>query len=318
MKDIDLLVEVARMYYDQDLTQQEIADKIYVSRSRVSRLIKKAKALGIVEIIIKPSFENHHNLEKILRDRFSLKDVLVAYSENSGIQEEFDSVCSMGASYLSSILNEHSVLSVSHGKTVATTVQNLKPHRTLPGMKVVQLAGSLENTSNPTVDEMYTMQQVAVLYGCEMKRLFLPYLMDDEESRQLLLKRNAAIEIFRVHQEVDTFISGVDTLLYWTDHIGEKNVAPLMKNGAVGCMWGSFFDINGAIIETPLYDRMIIPKRSIFQTAENRICIANDRFKMKAILGALRGGLCNVLITNSKIARHLLTLDSESGLERPT
>ena len=76
MKDIDLLVEVARMYYDQDLTQQEIADKIYVSRSRVSRLIKKAKALGIVEIIIKPSFENHHNLEKILRDRFSLKDVL--------------------------------------------------------------------------------------------------------------------------------------------------------------------------------------------------------------------------------------------------
>ena len=99
MKDIDLLVEVARMYYDQDLTQQEIADKIYVSRSRVSRLIKKAKALGIVEIIIKPSFENHHNLEKILRDRFSLKDVLVAYSENSGIQEEFDSVCSMGASF---------------------------------------------------------------------------------------------------------------------------------------------------------------------------------------------------------------------------
>ena len=50
MKDIDLLVEVARMYYDQDLTQQEIADKIYVSRSRVSRLIKKAKALGLTVI----------------------------------------------------------------------------------------------------------------------------------------------------------------------------------------------------------------------------------------------------------------------------
>lgn len=50
MKDIDLLVEVARMYYDQDLTQQEIADKIYVSRSRVSRLIKKAKALCLTVI----------------------------------------------------------------------------------------------------------------------------------------------------------------------------------------------------------------------------------------------------------------------------
>ena len=97
------------------------------------------------------------------------------------------------------------------------------------------------------------------------------------------------------------------------------NVDMLLLYHDIGCVinehksWGNKFIDN---LATDI--RIAFPKRSIFQTAENRICIANDRFKMKAILGALRGGLCNVLITNSKIARHLLTLDSESGLERPT
>ena len=125
MQDLDLMLEVARMYYERDMTQQEIADKIYVSRSRVSRMIKKARALGLVEIIIKPSFENHVSLEKMLMDRFGLKKILVAYSENSGIQEEFQGVCNMGASYLAEILDNHSVLAVSKGKTVATSVESL-------------------------------------------------------------------------------------------------------------------------------------------------------------------------------------------------
>ena len=116
--------------------------------------------------------------------------------------------------------------------------------------------------------------------------------------------------VYREFKDVNTFISGVDTMLYWAERMDEKDVHPLMNQGAVGCMWGYFFDINGNIIDTPLYNRMIIPDRSIFQSAQTRICIASDRFKAKAILGALRGGMCNVLITNSKIASQILNLDA--------
>ena len=93
------------------------------------------------------------------------------------------------------------------------------------------------------------------------------------------------------------------------DNLDEKDVNALMQQGAVGCIWGYFFDQNGRIIDSPLYDRMIIPERSLFTTAETRICIACDRFKARALLGALRGGMCNVLITSSKIASQLLALD---------
>ena len=309
MTDMDQLLAVAKMYYEQGLTQQEIAEKVFLSRSHVSRMLKEARALGIVEIIIRSPFENHVSLEMSLAERFGMEKILVAYTENTGPREEFNSVCSMGASYLNSILTNRSVLAVSKGKTVAATIGALKPSKTLPDMRFVQLAGSMESI-NPDIDEMFILQRVAALYGCDCKRLLVPYLLDDEESKALICRHSATREVLRCRKDVNTFISGVDTMLYWAERMDEKDVHPLMNQGAVGCMWGYFFDINGNIIDTPLYNRMIIPDRSIFQSAQTRICIASDRFKAKSILGALRGGMCNVLITNSKIASQILNLDA--------
>lgn len=309
MTDMEQLLAVAKMYYEQGLTQQEIAEKVFLSRSHVSRTLKEARALGIVEIIIRSPFENHVSLEMSLAERFGMEKILVAYTENTGPREEFNSVCSMGASYLNSILTNRSVLAVSKGKTVAATIGALKPSKTLPDMRFVQLAGSMESI-NPDIDEMFILQRVAALYGCDCKRLLVPYLLDDEESKALICRHSATREVLRCRKDVNTFISGVDTMLYWAERMDEKDVHPLMNQGAVGCMWGYFFDINGNIIDTPLYNRMIIPDRSIFQSAQTRICIASDRFKAKAILGALRGGMCNVLITNSKIASQILNLDA--------
>ena len=274
-------------------------------------MLKEARALGIVEIIIRSPFENHVSLEMSLAERFGMEKILVAYTENTGPREEFNSVCSMGASYLNSILTNRSVLAVSKGKTVAATIGALKPSKTLPDMRFVQLAGSMESI-NPDIDEMFILQRVAALYGCIEEDLdnIDEYLLDDEESKALICRHSATREVLRCRKDVNTFISGVDTMLYWAERMDEKDVHPLMNQGAVGCMWGYFFDINGNIIDTPLYNRMIIPDRSIFQSAQTRICIASDRFKAKAILGALRGGMCNVLITNSKIASQILNLDA--------
>ena len=122
MTNMEQLLAVSKMYYEQGMTQQEIAEKAFLSRSHVSRMLKEARALGIVEIIIRSPFENHISLEASLTERFGMEKVLVAYTENSGPREEFNSVCSMGASYLNSVLTNRSVLAVSKGKTVALSL----------------------------------------------------------------------------------------------------------------------------------------------------------------------------------------------------
>lgn len=51
-KKTERLVGVARMYYEQDRTQNEIAGRYGISRPMVSKLLKEARDRGIVSIRI--------------------------------------------------------------------------------------------------------------------------------------------------------------------------------------------------------------------------------------------------------------------------
>ena len=49
----NILATVANLYYNSEMTQNEIADRLYTSRSKISRMLKEARELGIVEISIR-------------------------------------------------------------------------------------------------------------------------------------------------------------------------------------------------------------------------------------------------------------------------
>ena len=306
MYDTELMLRIAKMYYENDMNQDEISKKVYVSRSMVSRMIKQAKELGIVEITIRPLYEEHCSLENKLKGYFPNCEFHIVYSDNSDTEEEFDVVCNMSASCLKNHLDEKTVLAISRGKTVANTIEKLKPEKNYPEMQIVQLCGSIAGASNSSTDEMSNIQQVGKLFGCKINRFFSPYIFDDKNTKNMICKSKEISSTLNMAKDVNTFISTVDTVLYWKDHLEEKEISYLIKQKAVGCIWGWFFDIDGNILDTPLYERMVIPSATIFNTVCTRICVANDRFKTNAVLGALRGGLCNHLITNSKIASRLI------------
>jgi DNA-binding transcriptional regulator LsrR (DeoR family) len=84
--DPNLLIEVARLYYEQQLTQSEIGRQINVSRSTVSRLLQEARDLGIVTITIDYNVARDRSLEQQLQKWFDLKDVRVlrSYGRTNG------------------------------------------------------------------------------------------------------------------------------------------------------------------------------------------------------------------------------------------
>ncbi len=47
---LELLAEVAEMYYIQHLNQAAIAEKLYFSRSKVSRLLTEARESGLASL----------------------------------------------------------------------------------------------------------------------------------------------------------------------------------------------------------------------------------------------------------------------------
>ena len=59
MSDFDQLVRVSRLYYELGETQNAIAELMGVTRPQVSKLLKRARAEGIVEIRIVDSTTRH-------------------------------------------------------------------------------------------------------------------------------------------------------------------------------------------------------------------------------------------------------------------
>ena len=52
MRDNEQLFRIAQMYYEDDLTQEEISKELHISRSNISKMLKRARNVGIVEIVV--------------------------------------------------------------------------------------------------------------------------------------------------------------------------------------------------------------------------------------------------------------------------
>jgi len=71
------VIEVAKMYYQLDYSQHEIAKRFNISRPTVSRLLQQAKSEGIVQITIKDPDEENKVKAEALKDAFGLSHVIV-------------------------------------------------------------------------------------------------------------------------------------------------------------------------------------------------------------------------------------------------
>ena len=79
----DLLVEIARAYYEQNHNQDKIAKSLGISRSQVSRYLSRARETNVVQVRVIAPGERAASLERALKRRFhTLKDAVVASAFN--------------------------------------------------------------------------------------------------------------------------------------------------------------------------------------------------------------------------------------------
>ena len=79
-----LLVRTAQLYYEQELTQASISQRLGLSRQKVQRLLSKAREQGIVRINIRPVMGVYAALEQGLEERFGLDEAIVVDTSTLG------------------------------------------------------------------------------------------------------------------------------------------------------------------------------------------------------------------------------------------
>ncbi len=79
----DFFIKIAKMYYLEGLSQQEIADKVGASRSNISKVLKTCRDLKLVEIRINDTSSSGLLLQNEMKEAFGLSQVIVVPTGDS-------------------------------------------------------------------------------------------------------------------------------------------------------------------------------------------------------------------------------------------
>ena len=305
----DLMIMVAKLYYIEGLSQEEIALKIHLSRPTVSRLLKRCIEEGLVQIRIDDVSSYGKELAQRIKDTYGLRHVIVVPQSHSA-EADKEKVGQAAASYIESILASHMLIGISWGTTTYQIVKNIKPNSFITA-DVVQLVGGTGNKTTDTDANTMTLSLSKALGG-DSYVLQAPLMVQSRILRDLLMEEPHIKSHFEKMKAADIAIVGLGSTRpelsaqFRSGHITIEDTERLMREGAVGDICGRYIDIEGNHCHTSLSDRMMAISLEDLKRIPTVIGAAAGEKKADIIIGALRGGYIHVLITDEKAASCIL------------
>jgi deoxyribonucleoside regulator len=310
---IDLLANVAELYYQDGKTQAQIAKTVGVTRSMVSRMLNEARSLGLVEIKIHKSLMFNHELQSLFMSRYPLADVSIIDVQPGNNDSLLQHLGMAGAVILKKMLKPGMILGIPWGTTVAAVVDEMQVDRAIP-VKIVQLVGAL-GSRNLKYDSHSIVQRLAQKIGGEAYYLNAPFLVESAIINQALMGSSPIKETFRMTEKCDVALLGIGSTdlqyssYYQAGYLSAEEVQSLSNIGVVGGICGTHFDINGQIQAQSFQERIVSITKEALLSIPLRIGVAGGRGKVAPLLGAIRGGFINVLVTDCWTALDLIELD---------
>ncbi|WP_335949877.1 bifunctional sugar-binding transcriptional regulator/dihydroxyacetone kinase subunit DhaK [Salipiger bermudensis] len=311
----DNLLWAAWLYYEEGLTQAEIAEHMGVSRPSVNAYLADARTRGIVSIEIAPERFRALTLARAMQDHFGLSDCYVIPSEG-GERSLIDRLGAAAAQVLARVTRSGDTLAVTWGRTTLALANNVMPAG-LKDVRVIQATGGTTAKIPWTPEACAT--RLAENLGARCIPLSAPAIVSAPEMRDLLLREPVLAEQIEALAQADRIVLGISSLrpesTIHTSGFFDGISLRDHYHSAVGSITGRMIDANGVKVEGPLEERTIGIDLDQIRRVPERLAVAGGLDKVQAILAALRGGYVTVLVTDADTARAILT--SEGYEDRP-
>lgn len=309
---LGVITKISWLYYVNNCTQQEIADRMNLSRTKVTRYLQKARELGIVNITISMDHSACYEKEEQLKKLLNLEEVTVVPS-SSRVEDGEQGIGVAGAIRMSKILSADDTLGVAWGKSLYNVAKNLVPVKPAGDkvIEVVQLMGGLTISAKINPEEI--VQLIARKLNAKGYLLNVPAVVSSGEAREVLLNDENIAKIFKKMLTCNKCMLGLGNLtesssLYITGALNRKDLVELKEAGAVGDIISRAYDINGNPVYTSLSDKIIAASLNDIKNIEKRVGFASGIEKVHCIIGAARGGYINELITDENTADEIIKI----------
>jgi DNA-binding transcriptional regulator LsrR (DeoR family) len=307
----ETLVRASRLYYELGETQEQIAEVLKITRSQVSRLLKEARAEGIVEIRINDRTSLDFETAEELRKRFDLRSVHLAPRIDGPEDLNRRMIGRLAASVLRDFVRDGVIVGVGGGGAVSAMIDTMTDMVVPVAATVIPLSGG--GMSVPSRDPVRRLAEAIGGYAHELPA---PGLVHDPVARNSLLGHVGLQNIVRLWEQLDIAVFGIGVHLRSEVWFGPDIIRELEAAGAVGEVLVAPFDIEGRFVSDTLRARTIGFDARDLPRVPLRIAIAGGDRKVQPVLGGLRSGVINVLVTDDATARSVLELDASIGPKR--
>jgi deoxyribonucleoside regulator len=308
----ELLAEVASLYYEEGLTQQEVSIRLQYSRSRISRLLAEAQKEGVVEIKINHPLARERSLESKFQDLFNLRAVRICQSRDESYENTLQRIGGLAARLFTQHLYENITIGLSWGAALLEMAKSLRPVH-CPGAKVVQMVGTVGSVDS-TTDGPGLVRRVASLIDGRAHTLAAPWFIDNKLVRDALLEDRRLHDTVELIEQVNLAAVGIGTIgpalssIVRAGYLTAEQANHLRDTGIVGDICGEQFDLRGNLVEIPLTGYVFGTNTELLRQVPLVIGVAGGVEKAPAILGGLRTGLINALVTDENAALAILKL----------
>lgn len=306
------MVRVARLYYEDGRTQEEVAAALGISRPRVSRLLKQARDTGIVRIQIVDPTSTQSDLERTLMRTFGLSGAIVVACDGGSEELVRARLGHAAARYLGTILAHGDVVGVASGRTLYAMATAPRPSRTVRATFVPLLGGLQRVPACFQANELARI--IAEAFRADSLQLYTPAVLGDRQARDAVLASPPVADVVETWERVTVAVVGIGNLrarpgfpTLFSNYLDPATQRRLTDEGAVGGICLRYFTLEGQPCRE-LSDRVSGLGLDRLQRIPRVIAVAGGPDKAEAILGALRGGYLKTLVTDEDAAREILAL----------
>lgn len=307
MSDVQQLIQASRLYYELGETQSRVAELLGVTRPQVSRLLKRARAEGIVEIRIVDQATADSPAAEALRRRFGLAAVDLAPALVGPEEIGRRMIGRLAADVLRATIRDGAVVGIGDGASISAMADAIVSDEPLheTGATIVPLAGGYW-FGGPAREPF---RRVADGIGGVPLGLLAPGLVDDPATKTALCAHAGVRRILELWDRLEVAAFGIGGPVWSAAALGAEVAGELDRDGAVGEVLVSPFDLDGRFVCDALRDRTIAFDARELGRIPVRIGVAGGTAKVGPILGALRGGLMTILVTDQRTAEAVVALD---------
>ena len=314
-----LINSILTYYYIDGLTQAEIAKKMDLSTTKVNRLFHQAHELGYVNISIQTPMQNLFDLESRLQKECNINEIIVIPSVGENSHSQLSRLGVVAAEYLLKQIKDGDVIGIGGGTAVEAVTLAIEPDETYD-ISVVPMLGGVQGQI--TTDVNFLATSLANRLGGTAYQLHAPAFVDTKEHCKALLEMSPVKEIIEIARKSTIALFGIGTVdpdasrfVQFTALSAEEMDRIAENCGGTGEISAIVYDEEGRACAQDYNERVVGLSLEMIKSIPFKIGVAASAAKAEAILGALRGGYMDVLITDEDAAVAIIDLIEQSKID---